>query len=268
MSGREKSAHFRAHYLFWPNFFEPKQCKPRNTIKIVVSTEIDKTKNDTFFLKKVFLTWAKKWVSLTVFLKSCVFLVFSAKHSSCHTKTVCWKKTEKIYEKKWLVFGHGKKVFLFVFCQALVLLWFVFCVSGKVGRVLKMLVFPQFLGLCGAAYSCLFGFGRFRCVCVSCLCFSFCVGFVSVLFALFWFCCWIVFGVGSCFVFVFVIILFFVLFILFCSFCFFWFLGLLFFCFFFFLVFWRVKGSGEVAQRATSLGPKPSLCFLFSFVCL
>ena len=44
------------------------------------------------------------------------------------------------------------------------------------------------------------------------------------------------------------------------------------FCFLFFLLFcffWRVEGSGEVARRATSLGPKPSLfysCF-FLFLC-
>ena len=41
VAGREKNAHFRAHYLFWPKkFFGPKQCKPGNTIKIVVSAEI------------------------------------------------------------------------------------------------------------------------------------------------------------------------------------------------------------------------------------
>ena len=40
VSGREKKAHFRAHYLFWPNFFGPKQRKPGKTIKIVVSAEI------------------------------------------------------------------------------------------------------------------------------------------------------------------------------------------------------------------------------------
>ena len=48
----------------------------------------------------------------------------------------------------------------------------------------------------------------------------------------------------------------------------------LFFVLFFFCLFWRVKGSGEVAQRATSLGPKPSLfvflvflfCSLFCFL--
>ena len=54
VSGREENAHFRAHYLFWPKkFFGPKQCKPGKTIKIVVSTEIAQTKNDTFSLKKM-----------------------------------------------------------------------------------------------------------------------------------------------------------------------------------------------------------------------
>ena len=41
VSGREKNARFRAHYLFWPKiFFGPKQCKSGKTIKIVVSAEI------------------------------------------------------------------------------------------------------------------------------------------------------------------------------------------------------------------------------------
>ena len=70
--------------------------------------------------------------------------------------------------------------------------------------------------------------------------FLFCVAFVSVLFALFLFCCRIVFGVGSCF---------------FC------FLFLFFICFFCFCLFCFLEG--EVAQRATSLGPKPSLFYFF-----
>ena len=41
-------------------------------------------------------------------------------------------------------------------------------------------------------------------LCFLCQFFVFCVAFVSVLFALFLFCCWIVFGVGYCFAFVFV----------------------------------------------------------------
>ena len=91
-------------------------------------------------------------------------------------------------KNRGLFLNMAKRCFcLFVFFQALMLLWFVFCVSGKVARVLKYACFPQFGGLCGVAYSCLFGFGRFRCFCVSCFCFSFCVGFDSVLFALFLF---------------------------------------------------------------------------------
>ena len=37
-----------------------------------------------------------------------------------------------------------------------------FCVFGKDVSVLKMFVFPVW-GALGGAYSCLFGFGRFRC---------------------------------------------------------------------------------------------------------
>ena len=56
-------------------FFGPKQCRPGNTIKIVVSAEIAQNKKLLpFFGKGVFLIWVKKWVLLTVFLKSCVFL--------------------------------------------------------------------------------------------------------------------------------------------------------------------------------------------------
>ena len=57
--------------------------------------------------------------------------------------------------KIWVVFAHGKKLLLFVFLQALMLLWFVFCVSGKVARVLKMLVlfvFPVFWALWGGSF--------------------------------------------------------------------------------------------------------------------
>ena len=98
VSGREKKRAFSWHYLFWPKFFGPKQCKPGNTIKIGVSAEIAQNqKLHLFFEKGVFLTWVKKWVLLTVLLKSCVFWkhyfysVFS-KHSFSKAKPVCWKK--------------------------------------------------------------------------------------------------------------------------------------------------------------------------------
>ena len=88
------------------------------------------------------------------------------------------------------------------------LLWFGFGVSGIVPEVLKMLVFPTFLGLLwGGLFLFILGLEGFGVFCVSCVCFCFCVAFVSVLFALFLFCCWIVFGVGSCSAFVFVFLL-------------------------------------------------------------
>ena len=155
-----------------------------------------------------------------------------------------------------LFLNMAKGCFLFVsFFQALMSLCFL---SGKLARVLKCLFSPV-LGLCGVASSCLFGFGRFRCFGVSC--------FVS----LFW--CWFCFCVFALFCFV----------VGCCCFCF------LVFSFFgglkgqvrwpegpphlalnppcFLFLFFLLKGSGEVAQRATSLGPKPSFYFfVFLFV--
>ena len=68
---------------------------------------------------------------------------------------------------------------------------------GKAAKVLKMFVFfSHFGGFGGMGYSCLFGFGRFGCFCVSCFCFLllfrfcfflFCSDFVLLL-ACFW-CC-------------------------------------------------------------------------------
>ena len=55
------------------------------------------------------------------------------------------KKTE-IYEKQWVVFEHGKKVFLFVSFSGLNVIVVCFCVSGKVVKVLEMLIVP-ILGL-------------------------------------------------------------------------------------------------------------------------
>ena len=96
------------------------------------------------------------------------------------------------------------------------LLWFVFGVSGIVPKVLQMLVFSQFwgafVGWLVLAYLGLEGLAVFVLLVFD---FLFCVAFVSVLFALFLFCCWIVLGVGSCFVFLVVLFCFFV-----CCFCF------------------------------------------------
>ena len=78
VSGREKNAHFRAHYLFWPKLFWPKQCKPRSTIKIGVSAEIAQNQKwHLFFGKGVFFDMVEKLgFANCVFEKLCFFLVF------------------------------------------------------------------------------------------------------------------------------------------------------------------------------------------------
>ena len=99
-----KNAHFRAHYLFWPNFFGPKQCKSGKTIKIVVSAEIAQNQKwHLFFEKGVFDMGEKVGFTNCVFEKlsfseNTIFIVFSAKHSFSKAKMVCWKK-QKIHEK-------------------------------------------------------------------------------------------------------------------------------------------------------------------------
>ena len=160
--------------------------------------------------------------------------------------------------------------FGFGFFEVLILKRFVFGVSGIVSKVLKMLVFPSFLGFSGVAYYCSSGFGRFRCFCVSCVCFSmlccFCFCFVCFVIGFAFLFCFL-FSFFFCFLFVFLFVLFFCfvsfggfkgqvrwpkgpphlalnppyffgfcfLFVVF--FCFFVFFG---FCFFLFLFFWRV----------------------------
>ena len=77
----------------------------------------------------------------------------------------------------------------------------------------------------------------------------FCVGFVSVLFALFLFCCWIVFGVGYCFLFLF-----------------FWFC----FCLFLLASFGGFKGQVRWPKEPPHLALSPPnfyfLCLFFLFL--
>ena len=178
-------------------FFGPKQCKAGNTIKIGVSAEIakKKNKNDTFFGEKVFLDMVEKWVLLTVFLKSCVFLktlfhsVFKKKHSFSKTKTVCRKKTENLWKIVGCFWTWQNGVFWVCLFEVLILKRFVF---GE--EVLKMLAFfPNFLCFSGVAYCCSSGFGRFRRFGVSCVCFAFLCCFC------FCFVCFVIgFVVGCC----------------------------------------------------------------------
>ena len=103
VSGRRKT-HFRAHYLFRPKNFLPTTVKTRSNYKNSgFSGNCPKPKMTSFMEKGVFGMGEKVFFLLIVFLKRCVsrkryFIVFSAKHSSCNKKDVCWKRTE-IYEK-------------------------------------------------------------------------------------------------------------------------------------------------------------------------
>ena len=148
----------------------------------------------------------------------------------------------------------------FVFLGFKVIVVCFWCVWHSSRSVKNACFFPSFGGFCGVASSCLFlgleGLGVFVFLVFV---FVVCVAFVSVLFALFLFCCWIVFGVGSCFAFVFVVFCFFYFFLLFCS-CFF--LG--FFVVLFFLEGLRVRWGGHLGHLTWPLNP-PYFLFVFCF---
>ena len=140
------------------------------------------------------------------------------------------------------------------------LLWFVFGVFGIVPEVLKMLVFSQFFGaFVGWFILVYFGFGRFRCFCVSCVCYGFflccfCFCFVCFVFVLLLDCFW------CCF---FTFVLVFLLFLLF-------FFVLVFFVFvfvFFVLFFGRFKGQVRWPKGPPHLALNPPYFFGFCFFC-
>ena len=173
------------------------------------------------------------------------YSVFS-KTQSFKNKTVCWRKNRKFMKNSGLFLSMAKWCF-----GGGLFLWgfnikrFVFGVSGIVSKVLKMLVFPVLGVFSGVAHCCSSGFGRFGCFCVSCVCFSllscFCFCFVCFVLGFVVGCCCFLF-VFCCFLFLFVFVV----------------------CFCFFGGF---KGHVRWPWRATSLGPKPSLFYLFCFFC-
>ena len=145
---------------------------------------------------------------------------------------------------KWCFLGSFWGFNVIVVC-----FWCVWHSSRSVKNACFSQFFEAFVGWFILVY---FGFGRFRCFCVSCVLFLFfCVAFVSVLSALFLFCCWIVFGV--------------VFLLLFCFFFFFVFFVLVFFCFLFFCFFvGGFKGQVRWPKGPPHLALKPSL-FSFCF---
>ena len=189
-------------------FLDQNSAKQETLLKLGFQRKLQKSKNDTFFWKRVFLTWLKKWVLLIVFLKSCVswkhyfYSVFS-KTQFLQKQKLYVEKTE-IYENSGLFFNMAKWCFWGVcFFWGFNITRFVFGVSGIVWKVLKnaCFFFPSFFGGCsGVAHCCSSGFGRFRCFCVSCVCFSFlcCLCFCFVCFVLgfvFGCCCFVFFVV-------------------------------------------------------------------------
>ena len=104
------------------NFFFDRNCEnQKKTIKIVVWAEIAQNQKWHLFWKTCFFDMGEK-VGFTncVFEKLCssennIFIVFSAKHSSCNKKAVCWKA-----ENLWKLVGcfwTWQKVFLFIFVR-------------------------------------------------------------------------------------------------------------------------------------------------------
>ena len=92
-------------------------------------------------------------------------------------------------------------------------LWFVLCVFGKVANVSKMCVCVCVFFFGGVAYSCLFGFGRFRvrwgakgptssnhcflwCFCFSCVLVVFLLFLLCFVWECFWCCSLFFFGGG------------------------------------------------------------------------
>ena len=221
-----------------------------------------------FFEKGVLLTWVKKWVLLTVFLKSCVFLktlfysVFS-KTQLFKSKNGMLKKIKKLWKIVGCFWTWQNGVFWVCVFEVLMLLWFVFGVFGIVPEVLKCLFFSQFFGLLwGGLFLFIFGFGRFRCFCVSCVCFCFLCCFC------FCFVCFVFVLLLDCFL-VFVLVLLLILFIIFL----FVFLFLFFFVFFWFffvfvvLFFGGFKGQVRWPKGPPHLALNPPYFFWFCFFC-
>ena len=200
------------------------------------------------------------------------------------------KKTENLWKIVGCFRTWQNGVFGFVSLWGFNIKRFVVGVSGIVSKVLKMLVFSQFLGFSGVAYCCSSGFVRFRCFCVSCVWFSFLCCFC------FCFVCFVIgFVVGCCcFVFFFVFFVVFLFcffggfkgqvrwpfgpphlalnppyfFVVFLFFLFFSFFGL-FFCLFFwvFVFFGGFKGQVRWPKGPPHLALNPSYFIIFLFFC-
>ena len=130
-SGRKKNAHFRAHYLFLAKnaFWTKNRHNQEKTIKILISAEIAQNlKWHLFFEKGVFRDGWELGFTNCVFEKrssqNTIFIVFSAKHSSCN-KNYMLRKAEHL-EKIVACLNMAKWWFGGLFFEVLMVLWFVF----------------------------------------------------------------------------------------------------------------------------------------------
>ena len=210
--GEKTRIFVHTNYLFGPkNFWGPKQCKPgKNYKNSGFSGNCPKPKMTPFFGKRCFWHgWKSGFYSLCFrkavcfFSENTIFIVFSEKHSSCNTNIVCKQNTENWWKLVGCCWTRQKGVKVFFVCfffRALMSLCFL---SGKVARVLKMLIFPQFWGFVGWLLLVHLGLEGFF------LCFLFLLFFlVLVLFLFVCFVLWLKNVVSSVFVFLFVFFLF------------------------------------------------------------
>ena len=128
MSGREKKARIFVHTIcFGQNFLWTKTVQSRKHYKNRgFSGNCKKAKLTPFFGKRCFLTWLKKWVLLTVFLKSCVFLktlflLCFQQNTAFQKQKLYVEKNRKFMKNSGLFLNMAKWCFLGLFFEVLIL---------------------------------------------------------------------------------------------------------------------------------------------------
>ena len=108
MSGREKNAHFRAHYLFWPNFLDQNSENQENYKNSAFSENCPKPKMTPFF-KMVFFDIGERVFEKLCSSENTIFIVCFQQSTAIAINKRYVAKTN--YEKIVSCFEHGKMVF-------------------------------------------------------------------------------------------------------------------------------------------------------------
>ena len=174
-----------------------------------------------------------------------MFYSVSSKTQLFQNKNCMLKKNRKFMKNSGLFLNMAKWCFGGLFFQALMLLWFVFCVSGIVAaKVLKMPVFPVFWAFLAWLILVYLGLEDLGIFVVLVFGFSFVQVLLFVCLFKFWFCLCFVVGVVLVFFFVFV------------------------FCFSFFVFFRGFKGQVRWPKGSPHLALNPPyFLFVFCFCC-